>query len=69
MFQHLEQCRAYESVNEYRKLPVYSDLQWELVLFIFDTVSVTVVYMAVQKLEIELSNFSLSVPKVTNLMS
>ena len=54
MSQNLEQCRVYLSASECKNLPLYFDLQWELVLFLFDTVSVVVVYMAVQKLEIQL---------------
>ena len=38
---------------------VYFDLQRELVLFLSHTISVAIVYMAVQKLETELSNFYL----------
>ena len=49
-----EQCRVYLFVGECEKLHAYFDLQWELVLFLFDTVSVAVGYMAVQKLENEL---------------
>ena len=59
MFQNLEQCRVYLSVSECKNLLVYSDLWWELVLFLFNTVSAVVEYMALQKLEIELLNFYL----------
>ena len=59
MFQSLEQCRAYLFASVYGNLPVYLDLQWELVLFLSDTGSVAVTYMAVPKLGIELSKFYL----------
>ena len=59
MFQNLEQCRVYLSVSVYRNLLAYFGLQWELALFLFDTVSVAVAYEAAQKLGIGLSNFYL----------
>ena len=59
MFQSSEQCRVYLSASEYKNLPVYFDLWSELVLFLFDTVSVVVEYMAKQKLETEPLNFYL----------
>ena len=59
MFQNLVQYAVYQSASGCRSEFVYSDLWLELVLFQFDTVLAVVVYMAVQKLEIELSNFFL----------
>ena len=56
---NLEQYRVYLSASVCRNLPVYFDLQWELVLSLSDTKSVAVAYMAVQKMEIELFNFLL----------
>ena len=38
---------------------IYLDLQWELVLFLFDTVSVAVEYMVEWNMETELLNFDL----------
>ena len=53
MFQNSEQCRVYLPASEHKNLQVYFDLQWELVLFLIDTLSAVVEYMAVQKLETE----------------
>ena len=47
MFQNLEQYRACLSVNACKSMPVYSGLLSELVLFLFDTVSVAAAYKAV----------------------
>ena len=54
MFQNSEQCRVYLSASECKNLTVSFDLQWELVLFLIDTVSAVVEYMVAQKLETEL---------------
>ena len=59
MFYLLDQCRVYFSVSVYRNFLVYFDPQWELVQFLFDTVSMVVMDKAVQKLGIGLSNFYL----------
>ena len=59
MFQNVAQYMFYQSASGCKSQPVYSDLWLELVLFQFDTVLAAVMYKAVQKLEIELWDFSL----------
>ena len=59
MLQNLMQYMIYQSTSWCKSESVYSDLLLELVLFQFDTVLAVVVYRAVQKLEIKLSNFYL----------
>ena len=61
-FQNLEQCRAYLSASVYRNWPVYFDLQWQLVLFLFDTGSVTVGYMVVQNWKL---NYQMSISAIS----
>ena len=68
MSHNLKQCRAYLSVRVCRNLLGYFDLQWELVLFLYDTVSTTVVYMAVLKQEIEFSDVYLCHCQSTNFI-
>ena len=68
-FQNLEQCRVYLSASKCKNLLVYFDLYWELALFLFDTVSAIVEYIAVQKLKIDIKFLSLSIPNATNVVS
>ena len=58
VFQNLVQYIVYQSASGCRSEPVYSDPLLELVLFQFDTVSVTVVYRAVQNWEL---NYQISI--------
>ena len=65
MFQKSEHCRVYLSASECKNLHVYFNLQWGLAMFLIDTVSAVVEYMAEQKLKIE---SLISIPKVTNFI-
>ena len=57
MFQNSVQYMICLSANGCRNEPAYSDLWLKMVPFQFDTVLTAVVYIVIQKLEIELLGF------------
>ena len=59
MSQNSGQYRVYLSASECQNLHVYFDLQWELVVFLFNTVSAAVGYIAIKnwKLKYQVSIF------------